>query len=564
MVKRIIIAVLLSTPLFAQYYYYGERPLEQSFENETFFFNSNHVNPFGMKEFSSVTPGLINNPLLNLQINPANILYDSLSSNYIYLDFRTSREISREYPVYVQPYMSVDRVMPPYPQFFAMEKRFIEPALSGVYFTHPFSSVPQLSVGATYQMIFQNENYYYLPQQGYRNELMADVRNLTQSIDKNTDYMKHQGHFGSFYLGYEVNHQINAGIRFNRSIFDRKGVLGAENSIYNNMESRLQDYNHWDVATGVQYNFSTNSSIGITTGYLWGTAKQSLLQNNNSNPIVSNSQSNNDKTQRWLHDGYKLYGSIDFSSRIAENKKITIVYSASSHNMQLSSSSLSSGFSYSSYADQSNFWESKYFLDDARSGNGKKNVITHQISPSLQWIPNEELTLNLGLSVELLSSHVSTTEKITTSRFYYNAGTNYYYIDSLAEKKNLPWKFDVLLNTVQLPIIFQWKTSDAIELIFGINNQFITREINEITTEDIQYRTTNQNGVITTINNVKQEYVSPTTYIDESKTTLLFGTKLSPMPLMDIQFLALPSHTYLWNGAKQINFQWWLGINLHP
>ena len=74
--------------------YWGEKVLEKSFERSDFFFQPVYVNPFGLGTFNKVTPGLINNPLLNLSVNPALFSTDSSRNTFLYIDFRNSKTIS--------------------------------------------------------------------------------------------------------------------------------------------------------------------------------------------------------------------------------------------------------------------------------------------------------------------------------------------------------------------------------------------------------------------------------------------------------------------------------------
>lgn len=93
MKKTLIISALLLFVLVFSVYgqYYGERVLEKSFEQTEFFFTPSYLNPFGIRGFNTVSAGLINDVLLNLQINPANLSMNSDTPNYIYIDILRMR-----------------------------------------------------------------------------------------------------------------------------------------------------------------------------------------------------------------------------------------------------------------------------------------------------------------------------------------------------------------------------------------------------------------------------------------------------------------------------------------
>ena len=64
MKKLFFILLILVPAVKAQYY--GERTTDQNFEESSLYFQSHYLNPFGIESFKSVSPGLIDNPFLNL------------------------------------------------------------------------------------------------------------------------------------------------------------------------------------------------------------------------------------------------------------------------------------------------------------------------------------------------------------------------------------------------------------------------------------------------------------------------------------------------------------------
>jgi len=71
-------AFFLLIPFMLSAQYWGERVTEKSFESSNLHFNSYYFNPMGINQFNDVTVGLMDDPFLNLYLNPAYIAPDSM------------------------------------------------------------------------------------------------------------------------------------------------------------------------------------------------------------------------------------------------------------------------------------------------------------------------------------------------------------------------------------------------------------------------------------------------------------------------------------------------------
>jgi hypothetical protein len=167
---RIAIAglVLLSTQTgFAQYF--GEHVMEKSFEHTDFYFTPYRFVPFGIGAFKNSAPGMLNDPFLELDVNPARLYRDTAGAGYLTIDFRNARRVADNRDVYY-PYPMMDAArsaayLIPYPQYFLRTRRELEPAVSLAYLVRPRSEAfNAFSFGATYQLITQDERYYAIPQ----------------------------------------------------------------------------------------------------------------------------------------------------------------------------------------------------------------------------------------------------------------------------------------------------------------------------------------------------------------------------------------------------------------
>ena len=67
------------------------------------FLQPSYISPYGIWTFALVTPGLIDDPLLNLQVNPALFSPDSAGTNHLYLDFRSYRQTANLYQPIIYP-----------------------------------------------------------------------------------------------------------------------------------------------------------------------------------------------------------------------------------------------------------------------------------------------------------------------------------------------------------------------------------------------------------------------------------------------------------------------------
>ncbi len=462
--------------------YYGERALERSFEQNEFFFSQVYLNPFGMRGLQSVAPGVFNDPLLKLQINPAYLYHDSLSTNYVYADFRSGREVAQEDVYsYPRPMYYGDAVKSmyyiPYPQFYVSSRRELEPVFSCAILARPLpSTLPDLYIGGTYQLLFQDEKYYAIPQDIYRSAYGVDYagKELTDSrnvpiVDKysGADNMHQKGHFGSLYLGYAATPSLDVGARLARAIFKRDGSSGSKNvwentSIANsnsewyNMESRDQSYNHWDFGGGINYRFANATRLGISGNYLWGDAVQNLTRLDTSYYDYSDQQSSNywsksrryaSTVQHWDHNGKTYSLGLNLDAPINESQMFHAFYRYQKQNTDIFLGSAiidSSSYSYRYTWDTTYYGsESQYLLSDSRTGSGSIETAIHRVMGSIEWMMEQTMKLDIGLLYESQSSETTTDEPVaaihySSSDYRFNSNRSNY-LDAGDERKNIQW-----------------------------------------------------------------------------------------------------------------------------
>jgi len=587
--------------------YYGERVLQKSFEQSDFFFVPNHLNPLGMKGFASVTPGLVNDPLLNLQINPAILYDDSLMRSYAYLDFRSNREIvDRTNYGYVMPMyssmMEYDSRFAPYPGFFVSSRKELEPVFSAAFLTRPFSSIlPGLFIGATYQMMFQDEKYYAIPQDIYRSTYGYDYAgakvmdaNSIPIVDKysGSDNMHQTGSFASLHTGYDVTPSLQLGLKVSRGDFARNGAFGSKDfweyaygqsssSTWYNMESREQDYGHWDVAGGINYRLTENIVAGIHAGQVWGNADQALSKLDTSlyqsgqigvGTNWSYSRRYAVTSQHWSEDGGSSYGGLNVSAQLSESQLLSFYYTYNRQSVDLLLGSTiqdSSTYNYRSQWD-TNYYAgtSRYIITDVRTGTGSTSGSHHRLFGVFHKKLEAQSYLSIGISYESRTSETTTNEPVKadyTSSYNYSGniygGTNY---DSGSEKKHLLWSFKTSLTVIQIPVMFSLRPAEKIELLLGLNRKMSRWEIEEVTTALFDYRDQTNASGSSSKTNFGERYTTPKETISDISTTFLLGVTVFPSQAFNVRLLLTPTTIEQPDGSDKVSFQWWIGLRLYP
>ena len=190
--------------------YYGDRPLEMTFEQSEFFFSPLYVNPYGTHNFGKSSVLAMEHPLLNLQRNPSNVSnfkVDSVSPNYFYVDFRNSLTVSDG--GYAGIYPLVYDYAPRYNYYYSSKRNEVSPLLSLAYLTQLPVLNNTISLGATYQVITQGERYYAIPYDIYRSNAgktydgysYANTEEYTiNDRFSGADEMYHEGHSVNLFL----------------------------------------------------------------------------------------------------------------------------------------------------------------------------------------------------------------------------------------------------------------------------------------------------------------------------------------------------------------------------
>ena len=600
------ILVLVVHPLEAQYD--AQSPLQKSFEQEEFFFHPVYVNPYGIAGYSSAILGVVNDPLLNLQMNPATLYSDSVQSSLAYIDYRSTRMLEDRTQYTVYPMMSglrlahSDVIYPyPYPYSYGNERQAVEPSIAAAYIGRPFQALaPELFLGVTYQMIYVNEPYYsipgniYKPVVGveYRGMSITDEASFPVTMDQGGDDNMHEtGHFVSLLAGYDVSEHIQVGLSVARAIFDRDGNIGSKysslspytpqsSSFSTDVETRGQTYRHWDLSAGVNVRGENESRVGLMAGYLIGRGVQDLSHRDSmysatTPPWVGNWNYYSrfaPTAQRWKDDGTTLYGGVNMRLPVALSQFLNFYYHYSHESVDLRSSSSILDIYNSAYSSQGDTTvstgENHSYLSDVRTGTGTQTGTSHRFVASYQWTPKRDMSVNIGFSYESQSGETKTTEPVTSFRSTSSASSYYAgsssYSSSTAESKTLEWTLTTSVTTVQIPVFVNVKTSQMTSLILGVNRKITDWEIHDATLSIFNYRNENINGAVNNKSNFIEISAMPVEKMSDIQTSLVLGLVVTPADFLSMRILATPTVREESHSENSTFLQWWVGLQLHP
>lgn len=592
----------LSVPARSQYWggYWGERVLQKGFEQTDFFFTPSYLLPYGIGNFAATTPGLLQDPLMDLAINPARLSLDSLEENYLYSDFRSARTIHED-PVGVYPLLpmasmaSVDMIRL-YPTYFINTRRELEPVFSGAYIGRPAaSSVPELYVGATYQLVMHDDKYYSVPQDIYRATAGVDYngREVAASssvpvVDRysGNDNIGQSGHFLSLFGRYATPVGIDVGVRVSRAFFDRDGAWGSSNlwesayasgstSLWSSMEMREQGYNHWDIAGGIEYHASTATSLGVMAGYLWGSATQALTNHDSSYySYASSSTSLYDrsarKLQQWNHQGRVAYLGVELVTHASPTSTLSLIYRRqwSTVDIAVGATILDTSYSTYSYADVNGPYtsDSRSFLSDFRDGSGTQTAAIDQAMAAFRWKLDDRVTLSLGAQLEFQNRQINTVESVLmASRYaYWSNAHGWDYHSSQEESKDLLWTFSAKRTSFRVPLFVDIRASQYVGILLGLSRDMAQWKIDDVTLALFRYRNGNNNGAVTEESNFGERYTTPTEEITDVRTTFLAGLTISPSPRFQVRVLMVPNFRDTFDGSELDQLQWWVGLTIRP
>lgn len=596
---RAFLLVLLVAPV-AHAQIWNNQPLEQGFERADFFFRPTFINPYGLGNFGSVAPGLIDSPLLDLQVNPARLA--DYSEGQLYLDFRGTHE-GRDRAIY--PYLryadNAARLASDvayYPGYYAQGSRPVDPVLSTAVITRPFGKGRPVWLGGSVQGIFRDGAYHYVPYGDYRTELGADFagnRADSESIPitdrlNGTDQMREAGAFITVFGGARLLPNVDLGIRLARNVFDRDGdlanlnrydaaVSSGQTSFWSHDERRAQDYDAWDASAGLRIQLNRRLSVGVTAGYLTGGASQRQTRQDSSFSVYDRptdsyaSRYFNDggADQRWDHDGETLYGGLQSTIDFKKGQRLQLTYRFLQERTDLGLASVAQDTSYSFYrsAYENRRYQGEWAsgFSDTRTGAGNREVDLHRLGVAYRWILDRKTQLDLGAQIQRTDRRTTTSEAVTGRRAweneYINNGTAEARSEDIRETKTLNWTFDARTTTVFVPAYVTRKINGAFEVTFGIARSLSAWRIEDETLALIDERVNTTNGETVRETDFGERFRVPTERQSEVETSLLFGATVRPAKDLSLRLSFSPTRRSSYYAGDLTDFEGWLALELN-
>jgi hypothetical protein len=598
---------LIYLSVFSQYY--SDRPLEMTFEQSDFFFNPSFLNPLGTNNFKDASVLTSDQPLIGLQRNPSNLSNfdsDTLSSNYIYLDFRNIRKISSNRYGGIWPMMSryaYDYVGPGWSYYQTSQRSELTPLISAAY----LSRIPVLNrsvtAGITYQLINQAEGYYAIPNDIYRNlagrttdgMYYAGMESYTITDRfSGSDEMYNEGHAVNAYLSWEISEEFKMGFKTGRFLFQREGSLGSNNlwnqqidyvSHWKSKEARTQDYNHWDYSIGMEYLPGKDYKFGVYGGIVTGQVNQNMVRDDNSMSKSGQAGTNQwsdyeswyISDQNWNHKGNNLYTGIIIDKQVRDDLSLRFMYNLSYLKQDiLLNSSIESESENSYYYSGSNYVsesEGNSEMHDFRIGGGEREIKKNLFNFAMLWNLNEKRRLSVGTIIGFRDQSTKTSERVDAfsesynSYEYMNSGTLYSneYYNKTVEDKLIQWTYTSNLRSIQFPVIYESIINERFSFLLGFNRimNFWKIENSSLILYDYRERVNNQQSLIEQMTG--ERITEPRERMSISTTSLIGGLIFSPAKLFTIELIASPGFEK--NSLLEettAGMQFWISMKFRP
>lgn len=587
-----IILILIPISLSAQYY--NERTIEHNYEQSDMFFKSSYLNPFGIHHLKDISIGFIDDPFLNVQLNPAILPKLKNGTTEVYLDFRGDRTESRllknySVPAYYDQYYGYNSYIPDYRQI-TETRNESEPIFSLGIINYPFSN--KFYVGGTFQYLHSKDKFYSPTFSIYNSNFYADgyAKELARSSDipvidryAGKDEMIQKGIIFSAFAGYEILSNLSIGLNFNTIDFDRNGDYLNENNddygnvddnIYENknLKSRKQDYDHTDIALGLSYKTENKFILGVKAGLLDGNVIQDHLSQNRylsqyKEPNVSSEWyyhiSDYNSSQSWDHDGKTKYLGFNFSKQV-KSSSINGYYKYSKTDIDASTKSSLRDTSFSSNRWQdynTNTYSTSLhhsLTSDIRDGTGERDSKKHEGMINVKWNLTENTNVYTGFYFSKNNSTVVNTENAVYKRRYHYERTGSYARlnhNELNEDKVLTWNYENEHTTFQIPIIFDFTLNNHFGIMLGVNRVFHDWNISSITSVYLKKRTNDDNGEVKEENDFIERYIEPTDTYTEDYTDVFTKLNVNVTKELQVNLLLNPEFDDTFRIA-----QWWLSF----
>jgi len=579
--------LLLTLPVFLQAQYYNERAMDQNFENRSFHWNSYYLNTSAIGNFAKVSQGLIDDPYLNLSLNPAWQTTDSLSPEFI-ISFRGAREREYEETGYIVPARNyyIDQMsIYPIPQYIQVETSEPEPIF--IAGTRMPLLGNKLQLTAAYQYTYDEGPYYTMPYYiyygyyGYNafDEKVSDLAPYPETQrSAGSDELFTEAQAGLVYLNTRLTDKLTIGLGVNFVAHDKDGNYGnlyrynyPENNDYNyfqqSQEERKDRYEHIDLQAGAMLGLSREWSAGARVGQLTARLSQSVnridtsfYSSENTNYEYYNNRSATD-LQNWDRDGFNRYGNFQLIRHLPNGARFIWDISGGWQEADLKTAGniADSAWYYSGWEYDSSGWhegESVSTLFDNRQGTGRQKRDYRASRMNLQWPVSEHSRISLGLHLRWEKNNSRSTEPVQNHRLYRSDYDNYEYIYDLREVKTIYWEKTEKYRLFSIPVLLEHRFGQAWTICLGVNRIVEYWDIKEENRAAIDLRRETYGQEINEKKNFMEVYTLPAQRISENRTDMMAGIKVNIAPGLRVELIADPEI-----GADFFMNQWWLNFH---
>lgn len=597
------VLLLLVLPLTVHAQYNGQQPLQKSFEQARFFYQPSAVETWTIGEFTAGSPGLFEDPLNAIALNPSLLDGERIDRHYFYLDFRSLHEnkesgFARIYPTYYDA-SRTSSIRYPYHGYNTSPE--LAPLLSFAYLTKPLEQIPW-RIGATYQLIYSNDDYYRIPHDIYQ-QSFAETSARTASGDvsvpvtdrySGSDNMSHMGHFLNLYTSYQITDILGVGAKIGYTGFNREGEVGSSNlwgnsgldneSYRSTFEDRSQQYQHLDLNLGVTLQLSDATEIGLNGGALLIQTEQDLNQNNEYNHYRGDTttaeynfhDSWDMTTQRWDHTGQTINYGASLKQDLSETIQLLTFYEGYYSDLDLDLTSDIASESYSIYRrvydDSDTYYsENDSEVTDQRTGDGTQTNINHQVAAHLRFTFNEDNRLLVGINLEQNRLTYETREQVSafdeSYRYYERTGSNPYeneYYNLRDAEKELRWDYDSRRNQIDVPVIYTRNMSESFELSFGVQRTLSDVRNEETILDVFDRRELVKNGQSEIKEDFAERYRYPNEQLSDVSTSAIFGMSVTPDLPFETEVFLSPGvrNASFYGNDREYFFRWQIVFTL--
>ncbi|NOX87790.1 MAG: hypothetical protein GXO77_02110 [Calditrichaeota bacterium] len=584
--------IVFVIPVFAQYY--PGQVLERQFESSNLYFERFYLNTFGLKNFSKVAPGLMEDTFIRLSLNPAYGVRDTLKKPELYLDFRRTREEEKitTYPI-PMPYTDSYYYVPPDPRWYGETRKEPEPVFSLGLRYKPFT---RLHIAAAYQLIYKEEPFYqtpvyiYNPRYGYAapDRVLTPVGANVPTVIRNqrNDQLLTRAHLFAGYLGYRLNDKTDIGLGLTLVKHKRSGdYLNLSRSEYIKKQDqdwfssysidRNLNYKQTDFFVGMRFIPSKKLNFGFQAGMLQGNADQTRVVDD-----TSHSSSRQDanyfksfrretKNQRFKHDGKKYYSTLTANFRPDNKSSVFIFASFSRLNADISDRSLIADTSYYHNFSQSGLTYredlSNSALFDKRTSSGEKKEDFLEAMITLKSHQSPRTRFHVGMYYSYRKTIKNTTEPVLLNTYWYweyqsEQENGEYSHDkeykARFEDKTLKWRYEYIRQSLQFPIYWWRKLNDNIAFFTILNKYWVAWKTKE-KTEAIfkERRVTDGDETVISKNFIEKYLNDPNRNYTEDKADLILGVEVNITKKAMIRYTINPDFSPETRIA-----QWWISL----